>query len=211
MLPLTLDLSRLRLALIGAGPAASQRLERLDAAGATNVAVYAPDPSLALAALAGQRLTARIPDDSDLARVQIAFIAGLDATDATEIAERARAAGVIVHVEDTPTASDIQMPAVLTRGDLTIAVSTGGQSPALAAEIKRALGRVFGPEWATRLDETAAARDGWRSAGLDPATVRQRTSGWLTERGWLDSGADFESHWDHGTASNPARRRAQQS
>lgn len=209
MLPVMLDLSRLRLALIGAGPAAIRRLERLDAAGAEALAVYAPGPDAVLRQLAGSRLVARLPAVADLAGVQFAFIAGLGDDDIALAASRARTAGAIVHVEDAPEASGAQMPAVFRRGDLTIAVSTGGRSPALAVEIKNVLARIFGPEWALRLAATAAVRERWRRAGHGPESVRQRTVGWLTERGWLASGTGFESNWTYDAANDPAKRRIQ--
>lgn len=195
MLPLTLDLARLRLALVGAGAVALRRLERLDAAEARVLAVYAPQPSRVLAAQAGTRLMRRMPTDAELASAQIVFIAGLAAPLATTLAERARALGAIVHVEDVPAVSDVRMPAVLRRGDLAIAVSTDGRSPGLAAALRDALGRVIGPEWADRLDRIATARRHWRAAGLDPAAVAARTGHWLAARGWLPSDATLESHW----------------
>jgi len=207
MLPLTLDLSRLRLALIGAGPAASQRLERLGAAGASALTVYASDASIALATLAGPRLVPRLPRADELAGIQIAFIAGLAPATAATIAAQARTAGAIVHVEDAPEQSDVQMPAVLHRGDLTIAVSTAGRSPALASEVKRALGHIIGPEWSTRLNEISAQRKRWRAAGLDSAAVRQWTADWLAACGWLAFGTDFESHYPSGAANGLASRR----
>ncbi|HYL48089.1 MAG TPA: NAD(P)-dependent oxidoreductase [Stellaceae bacterium] len=210
MLPLTLDLSRLRLALIGAGPAASRRLERLDAAGAKALTVFAPEPSVALATLAGSRLIARLPEASELADIQIIFIVGLASATTADFAGRARAAGTIVHVEDAPAASDVQMPAVLHRGDLTITVSTGGRSPGLAAEVKRALGRIIGPEWAARLGEAGAWRERWRAAGLDPATLRQRTADRLAARGWLAFDTGFESHWNGGGANDSVGCRVRQ-
>lgn len=210
MLPLTLDPSRLRLALVGAGPAASRRLERLDAAGAIALTVFAPDPSVALATLAGSRLIARLPEAGELAGIQIVFIVGLSSNATADIAERARAAGAIVHVEDAPAGSDVQMPAVLHRGDLTVAVSTGGRSPGLAAEIKRVLGRIIGPEWAGRLDEAAACRERWRAAGLDSAAVRHRTADWLAARGWLALDTGFESHWNGGGANDRVGCRVRQ-
>ncbi|MGH6969603.1 MAG: precorrin-2 dehydrogenase/sirohydrochlorin ferrochelatase family protein [Stellaceae bacterium] len=210
MLPLTLDLSRLRLALVGAGSAALRRLERLDAAGANAVAVYAPSPSVALAALAGRRLSARTPSGDDLAGNHLVFIAGLGADDTAVIARQARAAGVIVHVEDTPEASDIQLPAVLHRGDLIVAVSTSGRSPGLAVEIKRMLGRIIGPEWAARLDAMEVARARWRKAGFAPAAVRQRTGNWLAAHGWLATGTALESHWIGGGANDRTGRRIRQ-
>jgi precorrin-2 dehydrogenase/sirohydrochlorin ferrochelatase len=201
VLPVTLDLNHLRVALVGAGAAAQQRLERLDAAGARDLTVYARHPSQALAAQAGLRLVERLPNDRELAGNQIVFIAGLAAQAATAIAERVRALGVIVHVEDMPAISDVRMPAVLHRGDLTIAISTSGRSPGLAAALKRALDRIIGPEWGARLDQIAAARARWRVTGLDPAAVAQRTGDWLTARGWLASDAALESHWVSGATA----------
>lgn len=210
MLPMTLDLSRLRLALIGAGPAASRRLERLDAAGADALTVYAPEPGVALATLAGRRLVARMPTAGELVGIQIAFVVGLAAAETATIAAHARAAGVIVHIEDAPEDSDAQMPAVLHRGDLTVAVSTAGRSPGLAAEIKRALGRIIGPEWSARLNESGALRERWRDAGLEPAAVRQRTADWLATRGWLASDTIFEAHYRGDAANDLAGRRIRQ-
>ncbi|MDE2227457.1 MAG: siroheme synthase [Alphaproteobacteria bacterium] len=207
MLPMTLDLTGLRLALVGAGAPALRRLERLDAAAAVALAVYAPRPSHALAAAAGRRLVARLPADGELAAAQIVFVSGLAAADAGLVAARARTAGAIVHVEDAPEISDAQLPAVLHRGDLAIAVSTRGRSPGLAAELKRALGRIIGPEWAARLDEAADERRRWRDAGLGPAVVAERTAAWLGARRWLASATVFESHWAPGAAANDAAPR----
>ncbi|MGH6995261.1 MAG: precorrin-2 dehydrogenase/sirohydrochlorin ferrochelatase family protein [Stellaceae bacterium] len=206
MLPMTLDLSRLRLALIGAGPAASQRLERLDMAGAAALTVYAPEASDALATLAGPRLVPRLPRADEFAGIQIAFIAGLAPEAAAAVAGQARAAGAIVHVEDAPDRSDAQMPAVLHRGDLTIAVSTAGRSPGLASEVKRALGYIIGPEWSARLSEISTQRKRWRAAGLDSVAVRQWTADWLAACGWLAFDTDFESHYPSGDANGLAGR-----
>lgn len=203
MLPMTVDLTRLRVALVGAGAAARQRLKRLDAAETRALTVYVQRPSRTLAAQAGLRLVRRLPTDREIADNQIVFIAGLAAPVATAVAERARALGAIVHVEDAPAISDVRMPAVLHRGDLTVAISTRGRSPGLAAALKRRLDRIIGPEWGTRLDQIAAARARWRAAGLDPAAVAQHTSDWLAVRGWLASDTALESHWISGaTAGN---------
>jgi len=210
MLPMTLDLSHLRLALVGAGPAASQRLERLDMAGAAALTVYAPDARDALATLAGRRLVPRLPRADEFAGIQIAFIAGLAPAAAAAVAAQARAAGAIVHVEDAPERSDAQMPAVLHRGDLTIAVSTAGRSPGLASEVKRALGHIIGPEWSARLNEISAQRKRWRAAGLDSAAVRQWTADWLAACGWLAFDTDFESHYPSGAANDLASSRVHQ-
>ncbi len=162
MLPMVLDLTRLRLVLVGNGAAAERRLALLDEAGAADLSIYADDPS-----------------------PRMVFIAERAARHARDLAATARAAGALVHVEDEPALCDLHAPATLRRGELVIAVSTGGQSPALAAQVKRFLGALFGTEWQQRLDELAALRHGWREGGADSETVARWTEEWVGRQGWL--------------------------
>ena len=71
MLPLVLDVSRLKLALIGNGRTAERRLALLDEAGARDVGVYATAPSAALARRAGERLIHRLPRCEELAPLNL--------------------------------------------------------------------------------------------------------------------------------------------
>ncbi len=185
MLPLMLDLARLKLILIGNGAAAERRLALLDEAGAADLAVHADEPSPALAHAAGHRLVRRLPTSGELAAARVVFIAERSTPHARDLAATARAAGALVHVEDEPSLCDIYAPATLRRGELLIAVSTGGQSPALAAQVKRFLGGLFGPEWHERLEELAALRRGWREGGADHETVARWTEEWVSRQGWL--------------------------
>src|SRR5438552_10013287 len=105
MLPLVLDVTRLKLALIGNGSAAERRLALLDEAGAAEIAVYAPAPAPALARRAGDRLIRRLPRQEELAAARVVFISDT-APAHRACALGARAAGVLVHVEDEPTLSD---------------------------------------------------------------------------------------------------------
>jgi precorrin-2 dehydrogenase/sirohydrochlorin ferrochelatase len=72
---------------------------------------------------------------------------------------------------------------VVRRGDLTIAISTGGKSPGLAAAIRERVDLCFGADWKARLDHAAALRSCWRAAGCDPATVARLTTSWLDRQG----------------------------
>jgi precorrin-2 dehydrogenase/sirohydrochlorin ferrochelatase len=74
----------------------------------------------------------------------------------------------------------IPAASVLRRGDLTLAISTSGKSPGLAAALRRLLETQFGPEWKGRLDRVAALRADWQQAGIASATVARWTTAWLT-------------------------------
>jgi len=96
-----------------------------------------------------------VPDDLDGA-----FLAVV-ATSSRTLNERAyreaQSRGVLCNVVDVPDLCDFFYPAVVRRGDLQIAVSTAGQSPSLAQQIRQQLEKQFGPgytEWVAELGET---------------------------------------------------------
>jgi precorrin-2 dehydrogenase/sirohydrochlorin ferrochelatase len=128
------------------------------------VCVVSPDLSPALAALAGagivehRRRGFRRYDVRGCALVVAAT--GLATVDAAA-AVAARRVRALVNVVDVPAACDFILPSVLRRGDLQIAVSTGGKSPALARELRRWL--------EGRLDEECA--DVVQRAGRERARV----------------------------------------
>jgi precorrin-2 dehydrogenase/sirohydrochlorin ferrochelatase len=188
MLPLVLDLARLRLVLVGNDARAERRLGLLDEAGAVDLALFADAPVPSLARAAGTRLVRRLPTAQELAAARLVFISDRSAPESRGLAEAARAAGALVHVEDEPGLSDAHAPATLRRGELLIAVSTGGKSPGLARRIKRLLGGLFGQEWQARLDELGELRRSWRESGADAATVAQWTEAWVARQGWLPAG-----------------------
>jgi precorrin-2 dehydrogenase / sirohydrochlorin ferrochelatase len=200
MLPLSLDLSRLRLALIGNDAAAARRLAWLEEAGARSVRVFSPEPSRELAKLAGERLERRWPGGGDFAWAQLVFIADIAEPERRALVEAAREAGAIVHVEDAPELTDLHAPAVLRRGDLTIAISTQGAAPGLAGELKQFLARVFGPEWQGRVEEMRALRRRWRKAGVSHELIRSMTASRLARYGWINKNNATAAN-DRGNAS----------
>ncbi len=185
MLPITVDLARLRVILVGGGPAACRRLALLDESGADRLEIYAVDAGPALIDAAGQRLRRRLPRAAEIAGANLVFLAGLADRAAADIARIAKDAGVLVNVEDDARRSDFHSASVVRRGDLTLAISTNGKSPGLAAVLRRILERSFDTGWGGRLDELAALRRGWRAAGADTAAVGRRTEEWAGRHGWL--------------------------
>jgi precorrin-2 dehydrogenase/sirohydrochlorin ferrochelatase len=64
------------------------------------------------------------------------------------LAAEARARGVLVNVIDDVPGCDFAAPALVRRGDLVVAIGTGGASPALARKLRQELEQRFGPHWA---------------------------------------------------------------
>lgn len=185
MLPVSLDLSKLPVAVAGNGPQALRRLVALDQAGATRVAVYAPSATPEILTQAGSRLARRWPLEADLSFIRILFVGDLSPDEAMPLAAAARAKGVLVNVEDVPSLCDFHVPSIVRRGDLLIAVSTGGKSPALAQAIRSDLETRYGAEWGARLSELADARARWKAEGLALPEIARRSHALIASEGWL--------------------------
>lgn len=90
------------------------------------------------------------------------------------IAAAARSEGVWANVADDPDASDFVFPALVRRGSLRIAISTGNDSPALARRLRERLESEFGPEYGELTALLARLRAEWEpravAAGVAPIT-----------------------------------------
>ncbi len=101
----------------------------------------------------------------DVGHARLAY-AATDQPDVNRaVSEEAREARVLVNVADEPALCDFYAPAVVRRGDLAIAVSTGGTSPALARRIREELEERFGLHFETAIDELGALRERLRAEG----------------------------------------------
>ncbi len=185
MLPVSLDLSKLAIAVVGNGPQTLKRVRALDAAGVERLTVFAPLPAPDLFGAAGGRLVRRLPTREELGHFRIVFVGDLAVGDAASIAEAVRAQGGLVNVEDILPLCDFHMPAIVRRGDLVISVSTGGKSPALAQAIKADIESRYADNWDARLQELADARARWKAEGLLPADIAERSRAHIAEAGWL--------------------------
>jgi precorrin-2 dehydrogenase/sirohydrochlorin ferrochelatase len=184
MIPILLDPSAARIALVGRGALAERRLAWLKGGGATPD-VWSDAPSAELATAAGDRLKPRLPLDVEITSYHAIWIADLAHAESEALARAARGAGVLVNVEDAPAFCDFHTPAVVRRGKLTLAAGTGGASPAVARAAREKLEVAFPPAWEDALDEIAASRAALREgrASLDALVedARQR----LTQRGLI--------------------------
>jgi precorrin-2 dehydrogenase/sirohydrochlorin ferrochelatase len=94
------------------------------------------------------------------------------ATSSTELHQRifeeATRLGVLCNIVDVPTLCDFYYPSVVQRGALQIAISTAGQSPALAQRLREQLEDQFGPEYKEWLAELGETRETLFSNEMDP-------------------------------------------
>ena len=158
--PVSLNLKGKRVVVIGGGQVAERKVESLLDTGAV-IIVISPEVTEPLTSLANAKrieLEKRryVTGDCDAA------VLVLSATDDPKVSqavwEEATAAGVMVNTADQLALCDFIMPAVIRRGDLTVAISTGGTSPALAARLRDKFARMLGPEYEQLMDMLAKAR-----------------------------------------------------
>ncbi|QGZ96231.1 precorrin-2 dehydrogenase/sirohydrochlorin ferrochelatase family protein [Terricaulis silvestris] len=162
MIPIYLNPAATRIALVGRGRLTVRRLAWLREGGA-KPDVWSDAPSIDLAA-ASPELSPRLPKQTDIEGYHAIWIADLEQEAAT-LAQWARAAGVLVNVEDVIPLCDFHTPAVVRRGQLTLTAGTGGASPAVARAARERLEEAFPKVWGDALVEIAEARAVLRSDG----------------------------------------------
>jgi precorrin-2 dehydrogenase/sirohydrochlorin ferrochelatase len=173
--------------VIGGGNVAAQKVDGLLAAGA-RVTVISPElcgPLEALAAAGKMTHLARAYAPGDVRGFFLVFAATDDQEVQSQVVREAHELGVLLNVVDRPTLCDFIAPAVIERGDLTIAVSTSGTSPALARQVRRQLAARFGPEYALALQLLRRLRERL-VAPPQTAADRQRIFTALVESPLLD-------------------------
>jgi precorrin-2 dehydrogenase / sirohydrochlorin ferrochelatase len=160
--PILLNLEGRRVTVIGGGDVALRKVRDLLEAGAV-VRVVAPEVHAELIALADDRsdrlsLEKRGYLEGDLEGTTLVF----SATSSVEVNKRvfreAEARGIFINAVDDPPNCSFIVPSMLRRGELIVAVSTGGASPALAARLRRSLEKALPENIETVLDALRAAR-----------------------------------------------------
>jgi precorrin-2 dehydrogenase len=162
--PVYLDLARVPVLVVGAGRVAARKVEGLAAAGAL-VCVVAPAVSADLdrSLVAELRERPFEPADVDGARLVVTATGSRDVDAA--VAAAATAAGIWVNAADQPDDCSFILPAIARNGPLTIAVSTGGASPALARRLRDHAAALLTEEVVALAAELAAERARIRAAG----------------------------------------------
>lgn len=170
LFPMFVKLDGRRCLVVGAGTVAEGKIESLLATGAS-VHVVAPRATPKVREWARDariEWSARKYVPADLAGAFLVIAAaGLPALH-DDIYAEAQSRGVLCNAVDEPQRCDFYFPAVVRRGELQIAISTGGLSPALAQRLRKELEQQFGPEWEKWVAQLGRTRDELKSIPMPP-------------------------------------------
>ena len=174
--------------VVGAGDVAARKIAALLRAGArvTVVALHAGGAVLALARDGRVRLEQRAFAPGDARGALVVIGATNDEAVNRQIARDAAASGALVNIVDRPELCTFTVPAVVHRGDLTLAVSTEGQCPSLARAVRERLERQYGPEWAEAVVRLGDLRRRLMRDGCSYSRVQAAVSA-LIEAGLVDA------------------------
>jgi siroheme synthase-like protein len=170
-----LDVADRRCLVVGAGPVAARKAEGLLVCGARVTAV-APSTGAEMTALAERfpehlRVESRPYRSPEAGDYDLVLTATGDETVDGDVARDARAGGVWVNSADDAPRCSFVLPAVHREGPVTLAVSTGGASPALAGWLRRRVAGVLGGDVATLASLLEEARRRVQANGRSTESV----------------------------------------
>ena len=158
--PASLVIEGKRCVVVGGGQVAKRKVDALLRTGA-RVVVVSPVLHSDLQTLLAEGLIEHIEGiyaAEHLAGARLVFAATDNAEVNLQVAHDARERGLWVNVADNPGRSDFYVPATISRQDLTLAISTGGGSPAFARYVREALERFLSDALGQTLELVAQAR-----------------------------------------------------
>jgi siroheme synthase-like protein len=165
--PIMLNLQGKKCVVVGGGTVALRKVKMLLDCGA-DVTVVSPKPHLGMAKLSEKkaiRLIHRNYKGGDLMGATLA-VASTDVREINRtVAHEAKKLGILVNVVDDSRLSSFILPSFFRRGNLTIAVSSAGTSPALARKIRTNLEKSLGKGYATLLSLISEVRSALKERG----------------------------------------------
>lgn len=182
-----IGLEQRRTVVVGGGSVATRKVTGLLAAGAA-VTVISPMLSAELKRLADQQqitVIERPYRDGDLAETWLVIAATNDPRVNDQVWQEAERRGCLVNVVDDSARCNFIVPAVIRRGEITITISTGGASPALARRLRERLESLIGPEYGDLAALLAELRPQLQARFTDPE-VRLRATLYLVDSDLID-------------------------
>jgi precorrin-2 dehydrogenase/sirohydrochlorin ferrochelatase len=199
LFPLFLKLSGRRCLVIGGGKISLGKVAGLLSSGA-KITLVAPQvtPKIADWSRRGRlRWVRRKFRSSDLRGVFLVVAATSSTPIHRAVFRQCKKRGILCNIVDVPELCDFYYPAVVRRGDLQIAISTGGSSPSLAKRLRQQFEREFGPEYAHWVRAIARKRQKIRSQKLTPAERIRLLETMASEAAFSDFQRKFASGSTH--------------
>lgn len=159
--PIFLDIKGKSCVVIGGGSVAERKVLSLLDAG-SKVLVISPELTPVLKKLAAKKKINYCPKSygpGDLKGFFLAYSATDDPKVNKSVFNEAKKEGIFLNVVDVPELCNFIVPSVVDRGNLLIAISTSGKSPAMAKKIRQKLEKEFGKEYAVFLDIMGRIRE----------------------------------------------------
>jgi siroheme synthase-like protein len=181
--PIFLEMRQRRVLVIGGGRVAEGKVEGLLAAEA-QLTVVAPSLTPGLQALAAAGRVRHRPceySDGDLEGFEVCFVATDDGAVNAAVAAEGRRRGIWVNAADDPANCDFILPSVIRQGEVVLAASTGGASPALARRLREELTEYLSDDFEALAQLLKSVRQELRRRGLtiDSDTWQQAIDGRL--------------------------------
>jgi len=152
--PVFLDITEKPCAVVGGGEVALRKTQRLLQCHAL-VRVITEELSPDWKTLQGKDGLHFIRGKYESSHIEGMFLV-IGATNRRDVNERvfrdARERHILVNIVDDPMRCDFILPSIVERGDLSVAVSTGGKSPAMAKHLREELENILGTEYETALE-----------------------------------------------------------
>jgi len=165
--PIMLNLQGKKCVIVGGGTVALRKVKMLLDCGA-DITVVSPKPHLRIAKFSEKkaiRLIHRNYKGGDLIGATLAIASTNIGEINREVADEAKKLDILVNVVDNPQLSSFILPSFFRRGNLTIAVSSAGTSPALAKQIRIKLENSLGKEYITLLSLISEVRSTLKERG----------------------------------------------
>jgi len=200
LFPMFVKIAKRRCLVVGAGKTAEEKIPTLLRCGA-HVFVVAPAATRTIRSWAAENKIVwqqRRFESHDLDGVFLAVVATPQKTLNRAVFEQAQQRRVLCNVVRDRDACDFYYPAVVRRGPLQIAISTAGNSGALAQRLRKQLEAQFGPEWGSWLRWLGEARSSLYDDPLSPK--RRRTM--LHRLASLKKQAEFFRRWGYPSNHN---------
>lgn len=175
LFPMFVRLDGRKCLVVGAGLVAEQKITGLLSAGA-DVQVVSPEATSGirdLASLGHLRWEARTFIPSDMDDVALVITATGNRTVNEVVFRIASARRALCNAVDDPDHCHFHTPALVRRGQLQIAISTGGSSPALAQRLRNELEDQFGSEYTGWLESLRELRKSLLSSNVSQADRRR--------------------------------------